>query len=226
MNASRPPEQWQVYDIVLHAPSCDAGRQRHSPRTITLFHNGVLIQDHVAIKEVSSGGTKDNVCEAGRLSYRTISIRTFKRRSCDFATSGTGHLHRVNSDLKMRNAADRVQRVHLWDGQCPWFGKDVAPCLRIPLRVNSKVIHTTCRCRQPWNLDQAEQPHCHPWAHGRIPANRGDVVRNAAFQCKGHRSSNLRACAHFLTCHRLPAVGAGSRCAGQPLCRNGHFLDS
>jgi len=47
VNASRPPGQWQTYDIVFHGPRFDAAGKLLRPATVTVFHNGVLVQDHV-----------------------------------------------------------------------------------------------------------------------------------------------------------------------------------
>lgn len=66
VNASRPPEQWQTYDMVFHAPKCEAGKVIQ-PGTVTILHNGVLIQDHVAIKGPSGGSVKDDICAPGPL---------------------------------------------------------------------------------------------------------------------------------------------------------------
>lgn len=66
VNASRPPEQWQTYDIIFHAPKC-AGGKVQQPGTLTLLHNGVLVQDHVAIKGPTPGADRFNVCEPGPL---------------------------------------------------------------------------------------------------------------------------------------------------------------
>jgi hypothetical protein len=47
VNASRPPGLWQWYDIVFHGPRFDsAGKLLRSAR-ITVFHNGILVQDNV-----------------------------------------------------------------------------------------------------------------------------------------------------------------------------------
>ena len=49
VNASRPPGQWQTYDIVFRRPRFAAdGTVRDSAR-VTVFHNGVLVQDHTVI---------------------------------------------------------------------------------------------------------------------------------------------------------------------------------
>src|SRR6266478_3493662 len=47
VNASRPPGQWQVYDIIFHGPRSDASGKLLRPAHITAFHNGVLVQDNV-----------------------------------------------------------------------------------------------------------------------------------------------------------------------------------
>jgi hypothetical protein len=47
VNASRRPGEWQTYDIVYHAPVCGPGGQVKSPGSVTVLHNGVLVQDHV-----------------------------------------------------------------------------------------------------------------------------------------------------------------------------------
>ena len=45
VNASRKPGEWQVYDIVYHAPAFNADGRVTKRATFTVFHNGVLIQD-------------------------------------------------------------------------------------------------------------------------------------------------------------------------------------
>ena len=46
VNASRPPGQWQMYDIVFHGPRFDASGKLLRPARITVIHNGVLVQDN------------------------------------------------------------------------------------------------------------------------------------------------------------------------------------
>lgn len=54
VNASRKPGEWQVYEIVFHAPRFDSGGALQKPGTFTVFHNGVLVQDHVEILGTTS----------------------------------------------------------------------------------------------------------------------------------------------------------------------------
>ncbi len=46
VNASRRPGEWQSYDIVFHPPKFDATGAVLDRASITVFHNGVLVQDH------------------------------------------------------------------------------------------------------------------------------------------------------------------------------------
>jgi hypothetical protein len=49
VNASRPPGQWQAYDIIFHAPRFDGGGKLLKPARVTVLHNGVLTQDNVEL---------------------------------------------------------------------------------------------------------------------------------------------------------------------------------
>lgn len=49
VNASRPPGEWQIYDIVYTAPRFDAEGKLLSPVYLTVFQNGVLVQNHVQL---------------------------------------------------------------------------------------------------------------------------------------------------------------------------------
>lgn len=47
VNASRPPGQWQTYDIIFHGPRFDPAGKLLRPARVTVLHNGVLAQDNV-----------------------------------------------------------------------------------------------------------------------------------------------------------------------------------
>jgi 3-keto-disaccharide hydrolase len=49
VNASRAPGEWQSYDIVFHGPRFGAAGELLRLATVTLLHNGVLVQDHVRL---------------------------------------------------------------------------------------------------------------------------------------------------------------------------------
>ena len=50
VNATRAPAEWQSYDIIFTAPRFDATGDVERPATMTVLHNGVLIQNHVTLR--------------------------------------------------------------------------------------------------------------------------------------------------------------------------------
>ena len=49
VNASRPPGQWQTYDIIFTAPRFKPDGSLESPAFVTMLHNGVLVHNHAAV---------------------------------------------------------------------------------------------------------------------------------------------------------------------------------
>ena len=49
VNASRPPGEWQSYDIIFRAPRFNNDASLKSPAFVTVLHNGVLVQDHAEV---------------------------------------------------------------------------------------------------------------------------------------------------------------------------------
>ena len=49
VNACRKPDEWQTYDIIFTAPHFGESGRVVIPAYVTVIHNGVLVQNHVAI---------------------------------------------------------------------------------------------------------------------------------------------------------------------------------
>ncbi|HEX4773599.1 MAG TPA: DUF1080 domain-containing protein [Bryobacteraceae bacterium] len=49
-NPARKPGEWQTYDVVWTAPEFNADGSLKSPAYVTLFFNGVLVQNHFELK--------------------------------------------------------------------------------------------------------------------------------------------------------------------------------
>lgn len=49
VNSSRPPGEWQSYDIIFHRPRFDETGKLINPARFTVLHNGVLVQDNVEL---------------------------------------------------------------------------------------------------------------------------------------------------------------------------------
>jgi hypothetical protein len=67
VNACRPPGEWQTYDIVFRAPRRDVAGKVVRPGTMTVFLNGVLIQDHAELRGPTGGALDDREGEPGPL---------------------------------------------------------------------------------------------------------------------------------------------------------------
>ncbi len=58
VNPIRPPTEWNSYDIVFHRPHFDATGKVTSPARMTVFFNGVLVQDDQALVGPTSHGQR------------------------------------------------------------------------------------------------------------------------------------------------------------------------
>jgi len=86
VNACRAPGEWQAYDIIFMAPEFNADGILVRPGYLTVFHNGVLIQNHVEVKgtteyiglpkNIAHGDAPIMLQDHGNLvSYRNIWVR-------------------------------------------------------------------------------------------------------------------------------------------------------
>lgn len=50
VNVTRAPGEWQTYDIIFIAPRFDDNNELLSPATVTVLHNGVLVQNHFELQ--------------------------------------------------------------------------------------------------------------------------------------------------------------------------------
>ena len=67
VNACRPPEQWQTYDIFFRAPKYnECGVKRENAR-ISVLHNGVWIHHDADVHDPTGGEIDHNFAEAGPL---------------------------------------------------------------------------------------------------------------------------------------------------------------
>jgi hypothetical protein len=86
-NACRPPEQWQSYDIVFHAPTFDKDGHKVTNAKLTVMQNGVLIQDNAEVPAPTGAGISSDDKAMGplmlqdhgcKVRYRNIWLRPLK----------------------------------------------------------------------------------------------------------------------------------------------------
>lgn len=86
VNASLKPGKWQVYDIIFKAPKYNDNDELVDPGYFTVFHNGVLVQNHVEVIKPTAAHDKNlSLSEAelplmlqdhkNEVSYRNIWVR-------------------------------------------------------------------------------------------------------------------------------------------------------
>lgn len=59
VNASVKPGKWQEYDIIFEAPEYNSNGNLKKPPYITVFHNGILIQNHVEVQGPTTAYNKE-----------------------------------------------------------------------------------------------------------------------------------------------------------------------
>ncbi len=83
-NASKPPEEWQTYDITFHAPRVDSSGKVTQKGTITVVFNGQAVIDNGSFDKMTDGALDDKIGEPGpmrlqdhgcKVRYRNIWIQ-------------------------------------------------------------------------------------------------------------------------------------------------------
>ncbi|MBT2771830.1 DUF1080 domain-containing protein [Halomonas sp. ISL-60] len=64
VNASRPPGEWQSYNILYTAPRFDDEGALESPAYVTVLHNGVVVQHHAEVQGTTEWIGEPNYDEA------------------------------------------------------------------------------------------------------------------------------------------------------------------
>lgn len=65
VNACRPPEHWQSFDIVFRAAKLAEDGSLVSPARITVLHNGVLVQENTEVRQATAAGISEQISEKG-----------------------------------------------------------------------------------------------------------------------------------------------------------------
>ena len=58
-NASKPPGEWQTYDILFESPRWNAAGELVKKAVVTVLHNGVVVQNHYEFAGATDGVTRE-----------------------------------------------------------------------------------------------------------------------------------------------------------------------
>ena len=64
-NVTRPPGEWQTYDIIFHGARLDESGKVAKPARFTVFHNGVLVQHERWLSQGTGQGRKNPMVSEG-----------------------------------------------------------------------------------------------------------------------------------------------------------------
>ena len=85
VNASRPPGQWQTYDILCEGPRFTEDGKLIKPLVVTVLHNGVVTQNHTAL--------------IGETPHKQV---------------GTYHAHPEKGPIKLQDHGNPIHFRNLW----------------------------------------------------------------------------------------------------------------
>ena len=85
VNVSRKPGEWQTYDIVYEAPRFGTDGKLAKPGIVTVFHNGVCVQNHYELQ----GGTY-------------------------FEKAASYETHPLKESIRLQNHGDPVKYRNIW----------------------------------------------------------------------------------------------------------------
>ena len=124
VNACRKPGEWQTYDIIFHQPVWD-GDVMKFPGSITVLHNGVLVQDHWELEGLSTHCQRRPVSKYGDkgplkfqdhgdpVRFRNVWIREIPSRYANTTHGGPGVVEADVMALRQETAAKLFGSVNM-----------------------------------------------------------------------------------------------------------------
>lgn len=122
VNPLRRPGEWQAYDIVFHQPVRDARGRLLAYGTLTVFINGVLVQDHREIEGPTdwcvrardtahpSRGPLQLQDHNGNVRFRSVWLRELKPERTEDVVSGTSSVDPQAVARQRRLTAEKLLR--------------------------------------------------------------------------------------------------------------------
>jgi len=127
VNACRAPGEWQTYDIIFHQPVWE-GDVMKFPGSVTVLHNGVLVQDHWELEGLSTHCQRKPVTKYGEkgplrfqdhgnpVRFRNVWIREIPSRYANTTHGGPNVKEEDVMALRRETAAKLFAAIDLNSG--------------------------------------------------------------------------------------------------------------
>jgi hypothetical protein len=133
-NATRPPGEWNTYDVVWTAPKFKDDGSLESPAYITVLHNGVLTQNHFAVEGATPFNQAPKYEKHDKLPihlqdhgnpvrYRNIWVREIKPIEGTRERAPYFHDHATNKDTPVSEISTKVEGRLTFDGKAVQDGR-------------------------------------------------------------------------------------------------------
>ena len=151
-NATRPPGEWNAYDIIWTAPKFKEDGELESPAYITVLHNGVLTQNHFALQGATPFNQAPKYDKHGKLPihlqdhgnpvrYRNIWLRETKPADGKRERAPYFHDHSSGKDTPVSALPTKVQGALTVDGKPVEGGKILMMAAGGKKHVQGRVEH-------------------------------------------------------------------------------------
>ena len=182
VNACRAPGEWQTYDIIFHQPVWKNGKQVH-PGTISVFLNGVLVQDNWELEGPTGHRLRNHLKEHETslpwklqdhndpVQFRNIWIRELKPRTTNTTHGGP---YVVKQDV--RKLRDRIASTLFAQVDAERASKDdVRLALEtLAYSTDTKYVETARKVCAAWEKRAASAPEKDK---AQVAADRKDIAK-------------------------------------------------
>ena len=126
VNPSRKPGEWQTYDIVFHQPVWENGQMKW-PGSVTVFHNGVLVQDHWEMEGMTTHCRRRPLAQhavkgplqlqdhGNPVRFRNIWLREIPSRYANTTHGGAAACEADVMALRVKTAAALYEKANIGD---------------------------------------------------------------------------------------------------------------
>jgi hypothetical protein len=126
VNPARKPGEWQTYDIVFHQPVWADGKIKW-PGSVTVFLNGVLVQDHWEMEGMSTHCRRRPLAQhaakgplqlqdhGNPVRFRNIWLREIPSRYANITHGGAAADEAAVTALRQKTAAELFEKANLGD---------------------------------------------------------------------------------------------------------------